>query len=369
MARKRRSSKAQLALLEAKTLTAPCVPAIRQKAKEWREADYKGATGTTKLLLNHWFHTDHRLRNGRKFRYHYFQQEAIETLIYLYEVAKIRRHKSLIETFATRRDLRLLRYDDFARHCVKMATGSGKTKVISLAVAWQYFNAVAETREDFAKTFLLIAPNVIVFERLRTDFEGGRIFLADPIIPDELRVFWDFQCYMRGEGERASSLGTLYLTNIQQFYERPARNGEEPEVMTAVLGSRPPADKLAIQDFDQRISARGGPVVVLNDEAHHTHDEESEWNKVIRRLHTDVRVGCCRATGFLRHAATQGRRVVLMDGVRLSAEAGHHRQCGQATVEGHREGHQRAAFGHRQHPLSGLSHGRRGTLAGIPRAA
>jgi Type III restriction enzyme, res subunit len=96
-------------------------------------------------------------------------------LIYLYEVAKVRRHKGLFETFATRSDLRLLQYDDFARYCVKMATGSGKTKVMSLTIAWQFFNAVAEARDDFAKTFLIIAPNVIVFERLRTDFEGGRI--------------------------------------------------------------------------------------------------------------------------------------------------------------------------------------------------
>ena len=96
-------------------------------------------------------------------------------------------------------DLRLLQYDDFARYCIKMATGSGKTKVMALAMAWQYFNAVAEGRDDYAKTFLLIAPNVIVFERLRQDFASGRIFRTDPIIPPELRIYWDFECYMRGE--------------------------------------------------------------------------------------------------------------------------------------------------------------------------
>ena len=158
-----------------------------------------------------------------------------------------------------------------------MATGSGKTKVMSLAVAWQFFNAVAEAREDFAKSFLLIAPNVIVFERLRTDFEGGRIFSTDPVIPDELRIFWDFQCYMRGEGERGSSQGALYLSNVQQLYQHPDNSGDdEPDEMTAVLGPKPPADKQGTEDFDRRIAARGGPVVVLNDEAHHTHDEDSE---------------------------------------------------------------------------------------------
>jgi type III restriction enzyme len=191
-------------LLEAKVATAPCVPGIREKVEAWRAGGYKGVTDTTRILLNYWFRTDHRLPDGRRFRYHHFQREAIETLIYLFEVVNVRRHKSLVETYATRSDLRLLQYDDFARYAVKMATGSGKTKVMSLAVAWQFFNAVNEARDDFAKTFLLIAPNVIVFERLRSDFEGGRIFRADPIVPPELEIFWrDFQCYMRGGAHSA----------------------------------------------------------------------------------------------------------------------------------------------------------------------
>jgi hypothetical protein len=55
--------------------------------------------------------------------------------------------------------------DGFAHYCRKMATGSGKTKVMALAIAWQDFNALREQDEiakDYAKTFLLIAPNVIV---------------------------------------------------------------------------------------------------------------------------------------------------------------------------------------------------------------
>ena len=88
------------------------MPAIREKVTAWRDGGYKGVTDTTRLLLNYWFSTDHRLPNGGKFDYHSFQREAIETLIYLYEVAKVRRHKALIETFATRSDLRLLQYDD-----------------------------------------------------------------------------------------------------------------------------------------------------------------------------------------------------------------------------------------------------------------
>jgi len=290
MPRRKAIPSEQLGLLEVRSKTAPCVPAIRKAVAEWRQTNYKGVTDTTRALLNYWFKTDHRLPNRRPFWYHDSQREAMETLIYVYEVAGLRRHKDLLENYAPDMPgLRLLQYDDFARYCIKMATGSGKTKVMSLVIAWQYFNAVSEGRSDYAKVFLIIAPNVIVFERLRKDFSGGRIFRSDPVIPPELKIFWDFDCYMRGDAERATSQGALYLTNIQQFYERPDKASEaEPQELTAVLGPRPPANKIEVEDFDKRIVKRGGPCLIINDEAHHTHDEDSEWNKVIRRLHTQI---------------------------------------------------------------------------------
>jgi type III restriction enzyme len=269
------------------------VPAIRRAVAEWRGTRYKGATNTSRLLLNHWFATDHRLPNGLAFRYYESQREAVETLVYLYEVEEARRHKDLLERFAPNiPGIHLLQYDDFARYAIKMATGSGKTKVISLAIAWQFFNAVAEARGDYARSFLLIAPNVIVFERLRADFSGGRIFRIDPIVPPELSVFWDFDCYIRGDPERATSEGALYLTNVQQLYDQPDAAGDaEPQVMTDILGSKPPASLVTLDSFDTRIVARGAPCLVVNDEGHHTHDESSEWNKVIRRLHAELAPG------------------------------------------------------------------------------
>ena len=289
MPRTKKPNSQQLTLLQVTYKTAPCVPAIRQAVQEWRDANYKGATATSKTLLNYWFRADHRLPNHLKFQYYPFQREAVETLIFLYEVAQTRRYKALIETYAQAvgGQLRLLQHDDFARYCIKMATGSGKTKVAALVVAWQYFNAVLENDTDYAKTSLLIAPNVIVFERLKTDFASGRIFRVDPIIPPELTLYWDMECYMRGDAERASSEGALYLTNIQQLYEHADTSGDdEPEVMTMVLGPKPPAQIQAIEDFAPRILARGGPLFIANDEAHHTHDEENEWSKTIRRFHT-----------------------------------------------------------------------------------
>lgn len=290
--KKRASLPSQTELLDvtAKLRTGPCVPALREAVKAWKAGGYKGVTDTTRLLLNHWFYADHGLPTGLPFKYHSSQQEAIETLIFVWEFEKVRTRKGLLERYAhDLRDLRLPPYDDFARYCVKMATGSGKTKVMALAVAWQFLYAMRESEpvaRDYAKTFLVLAPNVIVFERLKIDFSGGRIFQADPIIPKELIIFWDFDCVMRGDAEKAHADGTLFLTNIQQFYERPdSSNEDEPEEMTAVLGPKPPTKKLALTDFADRIALRAGHLLVINDEAHHTHDEENEWNKVIRGLH------------------------------------------------------------------------------------
>jgi len=264
----------------------------------------QGVTETTSILLNYWFLTDHRVQ-GRKFEYYLAQREAVETLIYLWEVVNARRQKSLLETFAPRRGdlhdrpLRLLQHDDFARYCVKMATGSGKTKVMALAFAWQYFNAVTGGGEDYATAALLIAPNVIVFERLRTDFGGGRLFKVDPIIPPELKIYWDVEFYLRGDPERARSLGALYLTNVDQLHEdNSLAESDEPEEITALLGPKPPTTPAAVEDFDKRLIARGGPVLVVNDEAHHTHDEDSAWSAVIRRLHESVRGGLTAQLDF-----------------------------------------------------------------------
>ena len=273
--------------------TAPCVPSLRKLVKQWQANSYPGVTDTTRTLLNYWFVADHKLSNGQLFKYHEAQREAIETLIYVYEIARIRSRKDLLEQYApATSQVRLPAYDEFARFCTKMATGSGKTKVMSMAIIWQYFNAVRENEDDYAKTFLVIAPNVIVFERLKSDFEGGHIFTLDPLIPKELKISWEFDCVMRGDAERAPAEGMLFLTNIHQLYDKTDRkksSDDEPDFMTDVLGQKPKDDIHSdLIDFTTMLSKRTGQLLVLNDEAHHTHDEESEWNKTIRTIHTSL---------------------------------------------------------------------------------
>jgi len=287
---------AQLDLLDVRDQlkTAPCVPAIRTAVEAWRRGGYAGITDVTRDLIQHWFSTDHRLPDGRRFKYHDGQQDAVETMIYLYEVQGIRTRAVLLETYARPvkgQEMRLPPYDEFARFAVKMATGSGKTKVMALAVAWHYLNAVRYPHDPrWARTFLLLAPNIIVLERLLTDFAGNATFRHDPILPMEYRWLWDdFRAYMRGDSEAGGSEGGLYLTNIQQLYERPPAASAVPGPLAALLGAVPPILGASAgggaDDFLSRIAARPGPVLVLNDEAHHTHEEDSEWNQTIRRLH------------------------------------------------------------------------------------
>lgn len=288
--KKESAGETQLALFDVEQYlkTAPCVPLLRQKVTEWRHQGYKGISNITRTLLRWWFESDHRLADGSLFTYHDSQREAIETLIYVYEVMRVRSRQELLEQFARDAgELRLPPEDNFARYCTKMATGSGKTKVMSLAIAWHYWNAVqGDNPEDYAKTFLILAPNVIVLERLKIDFAGGRIFQADPVMPPSLRYFWDVETAVRGDSIRAHSEGLILLTNIQQLYDRSDRsNGDESEALAAVLGPKAAVSSSESANFADHIGRRDGKLLVLNDEAHHTHDEGSAWNDVIQTLH------------------------------------------------------------------------------------
>lgn len=264
---------------------AALVAAIRRAVHSWRLTGYAGATDTSKRLLQHWFDTDHKTKKGDDWHYYYCQREATETLIYLYEVVRARRLASLAENFDE--DSRVLvspREDRFPRYVFKMATGSGKTKVMALAIVWSYFNRVFGG-EDYSKTFLVVAPNVIVYQRLLDDFGDGRIFREDPLIPPEWDSDWQFSVITRDDPGAPSADGTLYLTNVHQLYEsRDRRRTQEPDVMTDVIGSPPPADITTGEELRERLLSHS-ELLVINDEAHHLHNEDLKWRKLIDSFH------------------------------------------------------------------------------------
>ena len=271
-------------------LITTCAPVIGNAVKEWRDAGYPGTTETTRRLLAWWFDTDHEV-DGQPFKFYEAQRRAIEALVYTYEVARRRNNRELLEAFLPNPDVRLLQHGYFARYAIKMATGSGKTMVMALSVVWSYLNSINEPEAgDYATSFLVIAPNVIVFERLQGDFAGGAAFRRFHMVPPEYVDQWsDLRFFMRGDKADVASAGAVYLANIQQLYDATQQNnrrssGGVPAPIAGFLGPRASDAPSERDDFDERIVRRNAPVMVINDEAHHTHDEESAWNRTIRSL-------------------------------------------------------------------------------------
>ena len=118
-------------------LLPPLVDKIRREVKKFRDNGYQGASGTSKSLLKYWFQTKKNI-NGINFQYYFAQRESIETLVYLTEVAEIESKHDLLKYSSTDELEENMFEEDWLRLVIKMATGSGKTKVLSLAIAWCY---------------------------------------------------------------------------------------------------------------------------------------------------------------------------------------------------------------------------------------
>jgi len=157
-------------------LLPPLVANVREGVKAWRDSGYAGASATSRALLIWWFDTDHLIEQAdgtqSQFRYYFAQREAVETVIWLYDVRGARDKFDLLRFDASGAVSSNMFDEDWPRFVVKMATGAGKTKVLSLLIAWSYFHKLYEANSELARNFLLIAPNIIVLDRLRADFDG-----------------------------------------------------------------------------------------------------------------------------------------------------------------------------------------------------
>ena len=170
-------------------LMPPLVSQLRKKVKEFRDGGYVGAADTSKSLLNWWFNTPHMLQQAdgamSQFQYYFAQREALETIVYLYDVAGVQDKHDMMRFDASGLVSGSMFDETWRRFVVKMATGSGKTKVLSLALAWSFFHKLYEPDSQLARNFLVITPNIIVLDRIYRDFQGLRIFFEDPVLPDK----------------------------------------------------------------------------------------------------------------------------------------------------------------------------------------
>ena len=121
-------------------LLPPLVDKIRKEVKEWRDTDYEGASSTSKALLKWWFETAHPIEDSEgnisNFKYYFAQREAIESIIYLYEIVGVKDKHDLLKFDSSGAISTGMFAENWRRFVVKMATGAGKTKVLSLVLAW-----------------------------------------------------------------------------------------------------------------------------------------------------------------------------------------------------------------------------------------
>jgi type III restriction enzyme len=289
---------------------------LREAVDNWRNGGYPGASSVTQRLFQFWFEEDHIL-NGSTFKYYFGQREAVETVVYLFEIQKNHDLKPLINSFAEafKKDMftysiehqttmdggrQIRRYfpeldsdglqdlppENLRRYAFKMATGSGKTYVMAMVMVWSYFHRKMVRGSDLSTNFLIVAPNVIVYQRLEKDFASNKIFYDLPLIPPEWQ--WNMKVILRGESTEPDPSGNLFLTNIQQIYESRDQEWTPSNAVDAILGRKPVKDIASYQrSMLERIKTLRD-LVVMNDEAHHVHDEELVWYKTLMAIHESI---------------------------------------------------------------------------------
>ncbi|MEO8382589.1 MAG: DEAD/DEAH box helicase family protein [Acidobacteriota bacterium] len=302
----------------------------KQANEAWAEGTYvEQVTPTTARLLRFWFSPEQETE--REVNFHAGQRQAILNVIYLHEIAKAESPRDAYAKIAADllasgsgalEELGSEKYSH-PKYAIKMATGTGKTFVLSALLLWQYLNAKHE-EGPYSRNFLIVAPGLIVYDRLLDAFLGkereegtGRSFETsdvharqDLFVPSEYRqeVFGFLQSAVATKeeiGRKVTGDGLIAITNWHLLAgledELPEDAIESPgdvtpeQIVRAVLPVRPgtaAGNDLATLDR----SLRGGEalnflkalpdLVVFNDEAHHIHEvkkggevNEVEWQK------------------------------------------------------------------------------------------
>jgi type III restriction enzyme len=275
-------------------LMPPLVAKIREAVHVWRESNYVGVSDTTKALLTFWFKHPH----PNNFSFFFSQREAIETIAYLFEVKNAYEKYDLMRFDGSGGRLSTGMFpEDWTRYVIKMATGAGKTKVMALTLVWSYFHKLYESNSRLSRNFLIIAPNIIVLERLRKDLEELKMLFQEPFIPldgfEDRDWYTDFQFtyHYQDELKTLAEHGNIFLTNIHRVFLNEDKMVSEPE--TIYLGVKPKADADTSKGLDLGKILRGNKIkdlVILNDEAHHIHDPSLAWFKSIQDINNKLKL-------------------------------------------------------------------------------
>lgn len=265
---------------------------LRGEVRSWREAGYPGTAVVTRRLLEWWFERDEERRAVGK-RLFFCQQEAVETLIHLYEVQ--RRH-------------RMPGTGDLLRYALKLATGAGKTVVMATIVVWSTLHKRKVSGSSLSANFLVLVPNLTVRDRVSGAPRGdgldpaGERNLYDEfeMVPPEYRHEFQPNVLVRnwqavpldakrddwiGEGEVPVEDGRFVPQSVLRAMRRRARQDPNAPIRRLLKGWR--------------------DLVVFNDEAHHVYGEKRtkkgeepayiRWSHILDRITKSARRSSRRA--------------------------------------------------------------------------
>jgi len=231
-----RTHAAQMAMFEEEFIPLDLVNTIRLRVKNWREQDYPGVTSVTRQLLKHW-------NNPNRDRKLFFcQREAAETLIWLIESSP-----------AEKQGITIPKDNGLTRYACKMATGSGKTVVMGMIIAWQVLNKLANPQDRrFSDAVLLVCPNLTIKERLQV------------LLPWKPNNYYEkFDLVPRGMIERLQQ-GRYQITNWHLF--QPKDDSRSRSVVQRGIESDYAFCRRVLKELGNKQN-----ILVINDEAHHAY--------------------------------------------------------------------------------------------------
>jgi type III restriction enzyme len=225
---------------------------IRERVSMWRKGGHAGnLTSTTCRLLAYWSEPD------REKKLFFCQIEALETAIYLTEAAR--------EFGDTWIENELRRANEDAnpllnRIALKMATGSGKTVVMAMLIAWQALNKLANPQDGrFSDAFLIITPGITIRDRLRV------------LMPNDPQNYYRERDVLPSDLLRDLEKAKISIINFHKL--RPREKQAVGKLNKSILRAEQTGAFTETPDeMARRVCRELGHkknIVVINDESHH----------------------------------------------------------------------------------------------------
>jgi type III restriction enzyme len=250
---------------------------LRDALRDWRRQNYPGVTAISRKLLLHW--SD----ENREDRILFAQREAAETAIYLAEVVgRDKYDRSGIAGVDWRETLKQANAEHNAnlpRVALKMATGSGKTIVMAMLIAWHTLNKVHAPQDArFTKRFLIVTPGITIKDRLK---------VLQPTEPRDFN-YYDLRGVVPADLRLQLNQAEVHIINYHQFQARTTAAGKGISANTRKLLLQGKPDQGAFTETPPMVVTRvldklgrdKGEIVVFNDEAHHCYQPKDLDEKI-----------------------------------------------------------------------------------------